>query len=125
MLSSNQTSFGPGPAGNSIIGSYRVLENDSGLDAINSAVALYISRFLAELGRGGSIRVELFYVVRRQLSMATTGAIWSTSSAYFSVERIRVREPPRAETAPDPQVREPLGRGRPTPGPTPLDLPQV
>ncbi|VUC35731.1 unnamed protein product [Clonostachys rosea] len=85
--------MGVGPAGNAIIGSDQMFEDDSylstfvpsthpalspgpGLDSINGDASNFLAKSLADCSAGGPKRVELFAFVRRQLFLATTEAIY-------------------------------------------------
>ncbi|KAH9895539.1 cytochrome P450 [Xylariomycetidae sp. FL2044] len=91
--------MGVGPAGNSIIGSKRMFENDSylstfipsvhpalspgpGLDAINGAAIRYISSAFAELSASGTTEVEMFAWIRQQMFMATTESIFGPKNPF-------------------------------------------
>lgn len=91
--------MGVGPAGNAVIGSDRMREDDSylstfvpflhpalapgpGLNGLSDAAVRYISESLAELDGGSATRVELFAFVRRQLLMATTEAIYGPKNPF-------------------------------------------
>lgn len=93
------TVMGVGPAGNAIIGSEKMLEDNSylstfvpsthpalspgpGLDAINGAAVRYISDSLAKLSGGSATTVELFSWVRRELFMATTESIYGPNNPF-------------------------------------------
>lgn len=91
--------MGVGPAGNAIIGSDKMLEDNSylstfvpsthpalspgpGLDAIIGASTRHISDSLAKLSRNGPTTVELFSWVRRELFMATTESIYGPKNPF-------------------------------------------
>ncbi|ROV92756.1 hypothetical protein VMCG_09085 [Cytospora schulzeri] len=93
------TVMGVGPAGNTIIGSDKLLEDDSylstfvpslhpalspgpGLDAINNAAIQYFADSLEQLSGNGPTTVELFSWVRRQLFMATTESIYGPQNPF-------------------------------------------
>lgn len=88
-----------GPAGNAIIGSDRMFEDDSylstfvpyttpalspgpGLDAMTGAAIGYMAGSLADLSRKGSTRVELFSWVRRQIFMSETETIYGQRNPF-------------------------------------------
>ncbi|KAI2466902.1 cytochrome P450 [Annulohypoxylon bovei var. microspora] len=93
------TVMGVGPAGNAVIGSEKMFEDDSylstfvpsthpalspgpGLDAINGAAICYISGSLEKLSNDGPTTVELFSWVRRELFMATTESIYGPKNPF-------------------------------------------
>ncbi|KAL7623761.1 hypothetical protein AAE478_005314 [Parahypoxylon ruwenzoriense] len=93
------TVMGVSPAGNAIIGSDKIFEDDSylstfvpsthpalspgpGLDAINGAAIRYISDSLARLSGNGPATVDLFSWIRGELFMATTESIYGPKNPF-------------------------------------------
>lgn len=93
------TVMGVGRAGNAIIGSDKMFEDDSylstfvpslhpalspgpGLDAINGAAIRYISKSLENLCANGSTTVEMFSWIRQQIFRATTEAIYGPENPF-------------------------------------------
>lgn len=91
------TVMGVGPAGNAIIGSDKMLQDDSylstfvpslhpalspgpGLNAINSVAVRFMAEYLEKLSVGGPTQVELFSFVRRGLFRATTESIYGQAN---------------------------------------------
>ncbi|KUI74212.1 5-beta-cholestane-3-alpha,7-alpha-diol 12-alpha-hydroxylase [Cytospora mali] len=93
------TVMGVGPAGNAIIGSDKMFDDDSylstfvpsvhpalspgpGLDAINSAAVRHIVDSLEELSGNGPTVIEMFSWVRRKMFQATTEAIYGPKNPF-------------------------------------------
>jgi len=93
------TVMGVGPAGNAIIGSDKMFEQDSylstfvpsthpalspgpGLDALNGVAIQRISDSLANLNNNNPTTVELFSWVRSELFMATTESIYGPKNPF-------------------------------------------
>lgn len=93
------TVMGVGPSGNAIIGSDRMLEDDSylstfvpsiqpalgpgpGLDAINGSAIRCIADSLEFLNSKGPKTVELFSWIRGELFMATTESIYGPQNPF-------------------------------------------
>ncbi|XDG05107.1 hypothetical protein ABKA04_004722 [Annulohypoxylon sp. FPYF3050] len=93
------TVMGVGPAGNAIIGSDKMFEDDSylstfvpslhpalspgpGLDAINSAAIRYVFDSLTKFSGEGPNMVELFAWVRGKIFMASTEAIYGPKNPF-------------------------------------------
>ncbi|KAK8019082.1 cytochrome P450 [Apiospora arundinis] len=91
--------MGVGPAGNAVIGSERMFENDSylstfvpstkpalapgpGLDSLNGATIRYMANSTKVLAEGGPETLELFEWVRREMFMATTEAIYGPKNPF-------------------------------------------
>lgn len=95
------TVMGVGPAGNAIIGSDKMFDDDSylstfvpsthpalspgpGLDALTGAAIRYLSSSLAQVGAQGPTAgtVDLFSWIRRELFMATTESVYGPHNPF-------------------------------------------
>ncbi|KAK8079458.1 cytochrome P450 [Apiospora hydei] len=91
--------MGVGPAGNAVIGSERMFENDSylstfvpstqpalspgpGLDALSGAAIRYISNAMEMVAEGGPTTIELFAWVRHEFFTATAEAIYGPKNPF-------------------------------------------
>lgn len=91
--------MGVGPAGNAVIGSQKMFDDDSylstfvpsihpglspgpGLDALNAAAIQYLSGSLSNLHSSSPTVVELFSWIRDQLTMATTEATYGPKNPF-------------------------------------------
>ncbi|KLJ10469.1 hypothetical protein EMPG_14154 [Blastomyces silverae] len=91
--------MGVGPAGNAIIGSDKMFENDSylstfvpsthpalgpgpGLDAISCGMAQRLSDSMEKLSKGSPVTVELYSWVRREIFKAITDSIYGPKNPF-------------------------------------------